>query len=194
MVSRIWTFIFFAMYMQASILRTICFPLMYHDDNWKERLDAQLKIYQKNYQDIFLTSEKFLQNLFENRVSNAFKALPIYLDQNWNDNNNNNNNNRENLIQETTSYLKQNFGKDRSSKEFCVFVVSSTNVYYRSPDLFYYSKGDNRSVVVGMGKMWTKYSCDEYNELMVKVKLTCFKIGDSHISYHGENVTSFDLS
>ena len=70
-----------------------------------------------------------------------------------------------------------------------MIVVSSSNVYYHSSDLFYYSKGDNRSVVVGQGlKMeWSKYNCDEEVGFL-KMNLTCFKIGDSYVSYHGDNV------
>ena len=134
------------------------------------------------------TVENILQNLFENRVSNAFKVLPIYLEHRWNYYDD------KSLFDSTIRYLSENFGYDGSLEEFSVFIVSSTNVYYRSPDLFYYSNSDNqfRSVVVGLGKVWSKYSCDEDNQLMVKVKLTCFKFGDSHISYHGENVKSFN--
>ena len=77
----------------------------------------------------------------------------------------------------------------KKPKGFKVIVVSSNNVNYRSPDLFYYTKSDNKSIVVGLGTELSKYNCNEVNGTELK-KLTCFKVGDSYISYHGDNVES----
>ena len=89
-------------------------------------------------------------------------------------------------------HLNTNFhnGENLSTK-FNSIVVNSTNVHYGSPDLFYYSKSGNRSIVVGVGTISSdyQYNCNEVINNVVK-KLTCFKIGDSHISYHGERVES----
>ena len=34
------------------MLRSACFPLIYHDDNWKERLNEEMKHHEKNLEDI----------------------------------------------------------------------------------------------------------------------------------------------
>ena len=49
--------------MDASILRSVCLPLMYHDnDNWKERLNAEMKIHQNNFKELILTIENKFKN------------------------------------------------------------------------------------------------------------------------------------
>ena len=188
-ITNIWTFLSNSIYMQSTKLMATCMPLMYHDDdNWMKIFDSELKALKNNYQDMITTVDNILQDLSQNRIFNAFKILPIYLDAsldnfdsslgNW-------------VVYSIKGFLNENFVLDyENSPIFNMVVVLSTNVYYRSPDLFYYSNGDNISVVVGLGKIWPEYSCDDDNELVTK-KLTCFKIGDSHISYHGEHIKSF---
>ena len=171
-------------------MRTACFTLMYHDDdNWKERFDEDIEIQKNNFQEIGITILEKLNVLYHDRVSNAYRALPIFLDKYWNNPDNGD------LINQTISYIERNFDytDEYNQPTFKIIVVLSSNVNYHSPDLFYYTKGDNRSVVVGHGlrMKWSKYNCDEDNEAEMK-KLTCFKIGDSHINYHGDNVGFFD--
>ena len=97
-----------------------------------------------------------------------------------------------NLRPEEFMYLNDNFGYGPIGNftKFNMVVVDSTDVYDRIPDLFFYSKGD-RSIVVELGEMWPKYNCDEQTDNGVK-RLTCFKIGDKVISYHGEQYIWFD--
>ena len=165
------------------VLRSACFPLMYHgDDNWMERLAEDMNVQQKNFEEITETIEKKLKNSLDNRMSNAYRYLPMYLDKIWQ--------HVEDcdLIINTYLTLNTNFynGEDKLTK-FNLIIVNSTNVNYLHPDLFYYSKSDNKSIVVGIGEISPKYNCNEIVE-MVKKELTCFKVGDSHISYHGDNV------
>ena len=148
-----------------------------------------MKVHLKNYVKISEAIKEKLNNLEMNRVDNAFLALPICLDENWNTYTKDEN---FQLMKFTYDYLNDNFGYGPIGNftKFNVVLVGSTNVNDRSSDLFYYSKG-NRSVVVGLGKMWPKYSCDQQTDNGVK-KLTCYKIGDKVISYHGEPNKWFD--
>ena len=183
---------FFYINILGILLRSVCFPMIYQDDdNWKERLDEELKVHEKNFEEITEIMKNTLNNLQENRVSNAYQALNNLLEN-------------DKLLEKPWTYytscklmyyshvfLTFNFtvGAYDDDKEFKVVIVESTNVHYLSPNLFYYSNSDYRSMVVGLGKLWPKYRCDEENEL-VRENLTCFKIGDSYISYHGDNVES----
>ena len=163
---------------------------MYHGDDWKEILAEEIESYSTQFQHISDTIKDNWRDLHENRVTNAYRALPIFLDNQWN-------NTDKDLLKETISYLNRNFDYfyKHVYPHFKVITVSSSNVYYHSPDLFYYSKGDNRSVVVGQGlkSEWSKYNCDKDNESKM-MKLTCFKIGDSKISYHGDSVEFINSS
>ena len=176
-----WANAILAIYMQASLLRSACFPLIHQDNQWKKELELDLKIRQKNFEQITETVKQKLKILEKDRMSNAYRALPAWFDKYWDDNNN------FMLMKHTYLYLNDNFGYGPTGNftKLNVVVVGSTDVYYRSPDLFYYNKTSDRSVSVGLGKMWPKYNCDEHTGSQIK-KLTCFKIGDSHISYHGE--------
>ena len=165
--------------MQASLLRSACFPLINHDNNWKERLDEEMKLYGKNFEEITEIIKNKIEIGEKNIVSNAYQALPLFLDKHWNEYNDND------LMIHTKSYLNENFRNDWNYERFNLLVVASTNVSYHSPDLFYYSKSDNRSVVVGLGKVSVEENCDEDNYSGIN-KLTCFKIGDFHVNYYGE--------
>ena len=181
-----WTNAFISIFIHASLLRSACFPLMYHGDNWKEKLNEEMKVQQKNFEEITETVDKKMKNLWDNRMTNAYRFLPIILDTLWQDSGD------CELMYAIYLHLNTNFhnGANLSTK-FNSIIVNSTNVNYQSPDLFYYSKSDNRSIVVGIGPILTefKYNCNEGIDNVVK-NLTCFKIGDSHISYRGERVQS----
>ena len=177
-IINICTFQLFSIYMQTTVLRAICMPLMYHDDddddddddNWMEIFDSELKVHQNNYQDMITTVDNILQDLSENRVSNAYKVVPIYLDVSLD----NFDHSLGHYVVYLTNkgFLNENFAIDVNCELFNMVVVLSTNVYYLHPDLFYYSNGDNISVVVGLGKIRPEYSCDDDRQL-VKKKLTC---------------------
>ena len=94
----------------------------------------------------------------------------------------------QDLLIKTNSHLKRNydFQYEEDHDLFKLILVSSSNINYRSPDLFFYAKND-KSVVVGLGKVVSKYNCDEFMGF-TRNKLTCFKIGDSHINFHESNV------
>ena len=158
---------------------------MYHDDTWIERFDSEMDVHKKNNDEITWKMIKNLKILYENRVSNGYRLLREFLDTT-----------RYNYGLNITSYdlsfrsylrLNLNFVNifNENDLKFAVEVVESTNVYYRSPDLFFYRYSGNLSIIAGLGKRYPRYSCDEEDKELVKKKLTCFKIGDSHISYHG---------
>ena len=149
-----------------------------------ERLAEDMNVQQKNFEEITETVEKKLKNSLDNRMSNAYRYLPMYLDKIWQHVDD------CDLMHNTYLTLNTNFynGEDKLTK-FNLMIVNSTNVNYCSPDLFHYGKSDNKSIVVGMGEISPKYNCNEDIGLINKI-LTCFKIGDSHISYHGDNVES----
>ena len=150
-----------------------------------------MKVQQKNFGEIGEIIKEKLNHLERNRVENAYRALPMWLDTNWNRHICTSfcvNIGKSFLKTETYEYLNDNFGYGPygNVSKFNVVVVESNDVYDRDPNLFYYSKGDNtQSVVVGLGKIWPKYRCDQQTDNGVK-KLTCFKIGDRVISYIGE--------
>ena len=172
-------------FIHAILLRSACFPLMYHDDyNWKKILNEDMNVQQKNFEEITETINNKLKNLWDNRMSNAYRYLPIYLDKLSGQVDD------CDLMLNTYLTLNTNFDKgyDKSTR-FNLIMVNSTNVHYRSPHLFYYSNSDNKSIVVGIGEISPKYNCNEDIGLIKKI-LTCFKIGYSHISYHGDNVES----
>ena len=158
----------------------MCYPLIHQDNGWKDLLDKEMKVQQEKLVEIGETIDHKLKNLEKNRVDNAFRALPMWLDENWDKYGN------FQLNKNAYMYLNDKFGYGPIGNftKFNSAVIGSTDVNDRNPDLFYYSKGD-RSVVVGLGKIWPKYSCDQQTDNEVK-KLTCFKIGDKVISYHGE--------
>ena len=185
-----WTKEIFLIHIHAILLSATCFPLMYHDNTWMERFDSEMEVHKKNYDEITGKMIKNLNNLYDNRVSNGYRFFREFLDTTRN----NNGLNISNRDLSFRSYLQLNLNFvnifNENDLKYSVEVVESTNVYYRSPNLFYYNYSGNLSIIAGLGKRYPKYSCDEDNEL-VKNKLTCFKIGDSHISYHGDNVESF---
>ena len=178
-----WSYVIQPIFLEASLIRAVCYPLIHQEHVWKDLLDKEMKVQQKKFVEINEIIKEKLENLEMNRIDNALRALPIMLDEYFSKYEDADN---FYLMTYTYKYLNDNFGYGRTGNftKFNVVVVDSTDVYNRSPDLFYYSKG-KRSVVVGLGKMWPKYNCDEQTDNGVK-KLSCFKIGDKVISYHGE--------
>ena len=189
-LSERWSNVILAIYIEASLLKAVCYPLIHQDNDWKESLEMELKVQQKNLGEIGATIKEKLTDLDENRINNAYRALSMWLDEKWNQYETKDGNTL--LMIHVYEYLNDNFnygGKGNVTK-FNVVVVRSTNVTDRSPDLFYYSKSDDKSVVVGFGKIWDNYSCDRQIDNVLK-KLTCFKIGDKVISYDLSNYGKF---
>ena len=181
-ISQRWSNIFISIYLQSSLLRAVCYPLLHQEPDWNVSLYRDLRYKQANLVYIVHTMQDKLINLENNSLDNAYRALPNYLDERWNKYGN------YQLMKFTYMYLNKNFGYGPYGDftKFNVVLVQSTNVTYRDSDLFYYSKSDNRSIVVGLGKLWPKYSCDQQTDNGVK-KLTCYKIGDKVITYDGEH-------
>ena len=150
-----WSKVILSIYIESSILRVVCYPLIYQDNDWKHTLDKDMRVQQKNFVEIGETIKEKLNNLEMNRVDNAFRAFPMWLDENWNKFISYSNFFLKiflkKFLSQTFPYLNDNFGYGPYGNftKFNVVVVDSTNVNDRSPDLFYYSKSQKRSVVVG---------------------------------------------
>ena len=72
-----WTNTLLSTFIYASVMRSACFPLMYHDDdNWRERLNEDIIVRQKDFQEITETVDKKLKDLLDNFVLNAYRSLP----------------------------------------------------------------------------------------------------------------------
>ena len=84
-VSEKWSHTLLSIYLQSSLLRAMCYPLIDQDNDWKNALDKELKVQQKNLVEIIETIEQKLNNLETSRVDNAYRALPTWLDDNWDD-------------------------------------------------------------------------------------------------------------
>ena len=71
-----WTLVLLSMFIQGGLFRATCFPLIYHDDNWKDKLGEEMGINQKNFQQMIETIElKFKGTKNQERIWNAI--IPI---------------------------------------------------------------------------------------------------------------------
>ena len=73
-----------SIYTHTTVMRSICLPLMYHGDDWKEILAEEIESYSTQFQQITDIIKDNWRDLHENRVTNAYRALPIFLDNHWN--------------------------------------------------------------------------------------------------------------
>ena len=81
-----WTVLLLSIYIEASLFRATCFPLMYHGDNWKERLDEEMKIVGKNFEEITKAIEnKFKGSKVQEQILNGLVPITTAIDTiKWN--------------------------------------------------------------------------------------------------------------
>ena len=183
-----WSHAFIALYMQASMLRSACFPLMHTEHDWNTTLDFHLKIHQKELVEITETAKQKLNYLKENALVNGRNAFPEWIKDNWTTLG-------WHLMYRTFRYLNDNFDNGTGTK-WNVVVVSASNVNYRFPQLLYYSKTDGLSVIAGHGKLKSgknPENCDESYPFVHKT-MTCFYVAGMGLSYHGRISEFWDSS
>ena len=181
-----WSHAFIALYMQASMLRSACFPLMHTEHDWQNTLDFQVKIHQKELEEITETAKQKLNYLKENAVANGRNALPEWLNDNWTTWG-------WELMRRTQWYLNDNFD-DGTGTKWNVIVVPSSDVNYRFPALLYVSKTNGLSLIAGHGKIKSGKNpevCDESYPFVYK-RMTCFYVAGMGLSYHGRVTQYWD--
>ena len=181
--SEKWSHAFIALYMQTSLLRSACFPVMAQHE-WHKSLEFHINVQQKDLAEIIEVAKHKLVTLRENALNNGRNAIPMWLEDNWTQWG-------WQLMQRTRWYLNDNFNDGGNSTQWNVVVVASDMVNYRNPELIYVSKSPGLSVIVSYGKLSRMYRCDENWPFNYKT-LTCFKIAGHHISYYGNIQTYWD--
>ena len=82
---KMWSQAFLSLYMQGSLLRSICYPLIHEDPSWKETLDSQMNIHKKEFDEINAVMKQKLERLKNDALENGAKARPEWLkvEGNW---------------------------------------------------------------------------------------------------------------
>ena len=76
-----WTLVFLSIYMEVSLFRATCFPLIYHDNNWKESLNVEMKIVKKNFKEMTKTIEiRFKGSKEQEQILNGLMPITTVMD------------------------------------------------------------------------------------------------------------------
>ena len=163
--------------MQGSFLRSACFPLMKGDPNWNGTLQYQMAIHQREFQQISQVTSTKLKDLQANAIANGFRALPLWLDDNWGKG--------EQFVTKTFFYMNDNFN-DGSQTLWNVFLTEICDEVNFAEDIIFYRSKNGATIFVNFGRL----NCPPYTSTVNypfgnSKTVTTFKIGGKGVNLKG---------
>lgn len=174
-----WAKAFQGLYMQATFLSSVCFPLLRTTPGWENDLSFQMDNHQKHFEQINVAIKNKLTALKNNFFENGKAALPEYLNLpgNWVQDHFLTN------MRTVFHYLNNNFNPGEGLK-WNVISIRDDHISYISPELFRFVK-NNWALIFQYGKLSTRIRGTEcYDLLHINCKLfESQKIGGHRVNY-----------
>ena len=171
-----WSKAFQGLYMQASFLRSVCFPLMRTEQGWEDDLASQMDGHKKDFQEINEVIKKKLLELKNNYMNNAKKSLEEYfgMDKNWSDWG-------WQLMINVYSYLNDNFNPGDGLK-WNVIVLPEDYINHIHDD---FARVTRRgwAVFAQYGRLSVRVECNEWYIFVGTKYLYCQKIAGNKFNY-----------
>ena len=169
-----WSKALHAVYMQATLLRSVCAPLMQTQEGWQDQLASQVEGHKKDFKEITEVIKKKLIQLKDNYTVNAKRALPEYLamSENWSDWG-------WQIMINAVWYLNDNFNPGDGLK-WNVIVMPEGQVKQVKGDLVRVNR-KGWAVFAGYGRLTKAQGCGQWN-------LFCQKIGANKITFEGGKI------
>ena len=178
-----WSKVIMGLYMQASLYRSVCFPLMRDSETgWEDDLALQMDSHKKDFEEINEVIKKKLTQLKNKYLSNGKKALPEYFgnDENWVEG--------RKLMVAAYQYLNGNFNPGEGIK-WNVVVLPTDKVNHVHGDFAIVDR-KGWSVYAQYGPLSRQAVCNEEYPFIATKQLRCQMIGCHHFNYKPVGDTS----
>ena len=173
-----WSKAFQGLYMQATFLRSVCFPLMRTKQvaSWEHDLASQMDDHNKDFKEINEVIKKKLIQLKKDYMSNAKNALEKYfgMDENWSDWG-------WQLMINVYSYLNNNFNPGNGRK-WNVIVLPEDKINHVHDDFVRVTRR-GWAVFAQYGPLGSPQNCDEWYHFVGTKPLFCQMIAGKKFNY-----------
>ena len=172
-----WSNGFIAIFTQASVLRSVCFPLINNGTpGWESTWQTQTNIHKQELEDISKKHVERLEILRRNYYNNGREAFPKWIKNNWSGDG-------PHLMKTVYNYMNDNFD-DGSDTKWNVIVIGKKGQNFCNPGLMCIDGPDRWQVIVGRGSPHAGgyVECDETYWPFTQKFNYCWYIGGLGVS------------